>query len=638
MARDIDVYQLARSFATRNQLTSIDYPLFARAVQRQAMAGDQSDPLYHMLATNPDVILMPRLFKLAGERRLVVEAAGDEISAIIMPEYYVESFLAEYKRMEESPELAFPDEASLKISVPSEWMQSVNVETDLAHISDLKAEVEVPLYRLVFASVNKPIVVPSTFVPEKLLEYSILKIRFYLRQGANREFIQNKLLYAFASKEAQLKDALTTLLSKPTEAASVLKASADDFVFLFWSYMISHIKRDLDKKSEKTAEDVSLFQAALLCEFYAGFFKAKTKRIQDMEIANRALSLALRKPPFSYSFEEILSLKDSQGLPLMGRLNKSDIEAYLKNKTTQESEGGLPELFVIPMGQGRRCYVAKEKIFTLFFRLISEARNECKSRIVGEWKKLLEDFKSTPAMESDEAFKKELSSIIEQRFALFASLLKERFLFLAYEELAAQSEPAPELSRLFRKTGLLPIEELLDLDRRSLYSDARMLLPFWYSVGLFSAIARLFRRSAAPKKPAPPSPPPVPILPPPKAKADAQQTLKERRGAFSVAANAAAKEILPSDYSIDEYLRLIEERWNTLLNPQAKADLREDVESLIRDYLRGVLRNLSPSAFTVPRIKNLAATLANTPALRKINNHAAIEQYVQVYMIKLLIR
>ena len=633
MARDIDVYQLVRAFATKNHLTSLDYTVFARAIQRQASQSDQSEHIYRDLSINPDSVLVPRLYRLAKDRRLAIETIGGELTAIVLPEHYADVFFAEYKRMEDAAEIAFPDEESLKTTVPPEWIQTINLETDLGHVSDRETEASVPLFRLVFPGGVKPIVLPQGYVPDKLLELSVLKIRHYLRQGANREFILNKLLYAFPNKEQAVKDAFGAIQTKPFEALEALKTSSSDVVFPFWAYLTTHVKHDLEKKTDKTAEDLSIYQAALLCEFYSNFYKGKIKRLLDIQAACRSLDQELRKAPFNFGLDEMVTFRDYQGKPLLGRLSREDIEDYLKEKTTRSEDGVLPELFVVATGQGRRVYMAKERLFPLVFRLLADARADCRNRLVSQWSRFLEDFKSIAAMDDDDAFRRELEAHIESRFPLLDAIIKDRLLPIVFDELVARNSAPPDIARLFYKGELLPMDELLDLDRKSLASDARMILPFWYSVPILSGLFRLFRRLSRPRtKAESPLVRPQPARP---ATADGQ-TLKEKRAAFVKAATEVEGELLPSGYSLDEYLRELEERWNYILTPKAKADLREDVNSLVRDYLRSILRSLPPKGFTADRVKGLAATLADTPALLKIKNHGALELYIQLYMVKTL--
>ena len=131
MANDIDVFQLLKTFSAKNKITTIDYIVFSQAIQRQARTYDQAIPLYRDLSLHPDAILIPKLFRLQQERRLALIATGNRIDSIILPEAFTETVYAEYRRIEENPDIPFPDESSLKLMIPSEWIQIVSVETDL---------------------------------------------------------------------------------------------------------------------------------------------------------------------------------------------------------------------------------------------------------------------------------------------------------------------------------------------------------------------------------------------------------------------------------------------------------------------------------------------------------------------------
>ncbi len=653
MARDLDVYQLVRAFAHKNGITEIEYRAFADACQRQARLASSAEPLYRDLALNPDAVLVPRLFLCAKDQKFVLEMAGNTVRSIILPERYSDAFFQEYRRMDEAPEVPFPDEDSLKLIVPPEWIKTLALDTDLGAASDKGAAEGLLLYKIVFPDNQRPIVIPAAFVPDKLIEYAVLKVRHYLRRGANKEYIHNKLAYAFAGKELQLKDALSAVLTKPYEAITELKKSSSDFTFPFWAYLAGHVKKDLDKKTDKTLEDLSVYQAAVLCEFYANHYKSKAQRLLDLELAYKALDQALRKPPYHFTIEDVLAFRDTKGQPLLGKYSREELEARLRELSTKADPPLLPELLVVATGSGRRAYVAKDRLFPLALRFVAEAREDLRPRLLEAWRRLLAEFKRAPAMDDESAYLAELGLLIEARFPLFDAVLKEGLLPLVYAELVSRGENPAELDRLFYKGALIPLDELLDLPRKTLLADAKMLLPVWYSVPFIAGLVRLFRRlGAAPRgggsrratsqpaarssaakgivaeKPAPSSQP---------AQA-APNAPKDRRTEFSQAASAVARELVPSGYSLDEYLRELEGRWNTLLNPTAKANLTEDVNSLVRDYLRSVLRTMRASAFTHERVKSLAATLADSPALLKIKNHAALELYIQLYMVKVLRR
>jgi hypothetical protein len=650
MGRGIDVYQLIRNFAHRNNLSELDYKTFAQALQRQARLSDQSEPVFRDLALNPDTVLVPRLFLLSKEKKLVLRTAGNEIRSIVLPEFFAGVFLEEYRRMDESPDVPFPDEDSLKVSVPGEWIQTISVDTDLGALSDASGEGDkgpgsdrgVPLYRISFPDGVKPLVVPSAFVPDKLLEYSVLKLRQYLRKGANKEYMFNKLVNAFPGKEGQLKDAMGAVFTKPLESMKGIIRSDSDFTYPFWAYFVSAIKKDLDKKKDKTPEDWSYHQSAVLCEFYVNHYKGKAQRLQDLETAMKSLDLCIRKAPYHFTMDEILSFHDIKGVPVLAKFGKEELEARIRDKSTRAEDGALPELLVVATS-GRRAFVAKEKALLLAVRLIAEARSELRARMLDQWKRSLEDFRTLPAMETDEAFLSELVAQIETRFPLLEALIRDRLLPIVRDEAASRGELPPDVDRLFYKDDLVPLDELLDLRRKPLLVDAKMLLPFWYTVPILSTLARILRRMTqgheereAARALAAKEALEAAQVKEKVAKGQRGLTAKERRAEFEAAANRIAKDLLPQGYGLDEYLRELEGRWNTLLNAEAKRNLTYDVDCLARDYLRGVLRNMGTSTFTTERVKNLGSSLADSPTLLKIKNHQALELYIQLYMVKVL--
>jgi hypothetical protein len=641
MGRGIDVYQLIRSFAHRNNLSELDYQIFAQAIQRQARLSDQSEPVFRDLSLNPDTVLVPRLFLLSKEKKLVLRTVGNEIRSVILPEYFADAFLQEYRRMDESPDVPFPDEDSLKIAVPSEWIQSIAVDTDLGALSEAGGERAVPLFRVVFPDGVRPLVVPSAFVPDKLLEYAVLKLRQYLRKSANKEYMFNKLVNAFPGKEGQLKDAMGAVLTRPLDSVKGIQRSDSDFTYPFWAYFVSAIKKDLDKSKDKTPEDWSYHQSAILCEFFVNHYKGKAQRFQDLEAAVKALDLCIRKPPYHFTFDEILAFRDAKGNPVLGKFSKEDLESRIRLKSTKAEDGVLPELLVVSTS-GRRAFVAKDKALLLMVRLIAEARSELRSRMLDQWKRLLEEFSTSPAMADDEAFLAELVAQVETRFPLLEAFIRDRLLPLVRDEAAARGELLPDIDQLFYKDDLVSLDELLGLSRKPLLVDAKMLLPFWYSVPVISSLARLLHRlmKGREDKTASRAQAARAALEEAQVKKGAKGhrglTAKERRSEFEAAANSIAKELLPQGYGLEEYLRELEGRWNTMLSLEAKKNLTYDVDCLARDYLRGVLRNMGGSSFNTERVKNLGSSLADAPTLLKIKNHQALELYLQLYMVKVL--
>ena len=88
--------------------------------------------------------------------------------------------------------------------------------------------------------------------------------------------------------------------------------------------------------------------------------------------------------------------------------------------------------------------------------------------------------------------------------------------------------------------------------------------------------------------------------------------------------------------SLDDSMDELCEKWNPLYDPQAKADLVEDVNSLVRDFLRKLKRGFLVKPPNASRIQNMADTLANNHAFDDIKKRDSLKTYIELYMISIL--
>ena len=101
-------------------------------------------------------------------------------------------------------------------------------------------------------------------------------------------------------------------------------------------------------------------------------------------------------------------------------------------------------------------------------------------------------------------------------------------------------------------------------------------------------------------------------------------------------AKEISKELIPEGSSLDRELNYLVKQWNQMISKEAYNNLTEDVNALIRDYTRRVIKTLSATTFTKERIENLANTLVHTPNMQKIKDEKALKEYVILYMLRLV--
>ncbi len=634
MPKELDVYQLIKTYSARTKLGIIDYLAFSQAVQRQARNYDQNEPFFRDLSLHPDSILVPKLFQLSRDGKISLQAVQNRIDKIFFPEVFTQAVNNEYKRIENNPDIPFPDDDTLNISIPREWVQLVSVEADLPALLAQKSDSPVPIYRLIFPDGKKNMIILSVMLSGKLLEYSVLKIRNYLRKGSNKDYIQQRLAPAFIGKDSQLKNSLSSILIRPLESAEELRSSMGDFSYPFWAYLTTAIRKDLTGKGDLLPDDIAIIQASYIIDVYNNHYKNKAQREADKTDAFNNLNLAIKKEPFLFSIDDISEFRDSMGRPLLGKYSKEELEDWLRDRSTKAPSGYLPELLLLGSGHAKGHFIAKESLIPYLIKGLKENRSVIKAMITRDWKVILEDFKTVPAMDDDKAFAVDLDTRLADRAPFLSSILETSLPALVYQETNGGMEVSEDLERCFGSGKVAGTDVLLNLNRKQTLMDAKIMLPFWYSIPFISWIFKLFFRTSSKKS-----------IEKQKKEAINSKVMREdpkpentRALEFSQMARAAEKRLLPQGQSLEDRMISLNGRWNTMLDVQAKANLTEDIHSLVRDFVRNALRTMRPSSFTLERIETMAANIADRPNLLKIRNHQALEEYIKLYIIKLLKR
>ena len=93
---------------------------------------------------------------------------------------------------------------------------------------------------------------------------------------------------------------------------------------------------------------------------------------------------------------------------------------------------------------------------------------------------------------------------------------------------------------------------------------------------------------------------------------------------------------VPKGKSLDIMLEDLAEKWNPLFDTQQKRDLVEDVNALVRDYIRPIKRTFLVKPPDTNRIHALAEQLSASKSLSKIKKKEALARYIELYMVTCL--
>ena len=190
--------------------------------------------------------------------------------------------------------------------------------------------------------------------------------------------------------------------------------------------------------------------------------------------------------------------------------------------------------------------------------------------------------------------------------------------------------------RLFVDGKLLPYSDLLMLKNSKILANAKSRLPFYYTIPVLSWIMSLFAGKSKEKKKA--AQKAIENKNPFEEEEKKEESGPKQTKTQALAANAKAisKDLIPEGSTLDRELNFLVKQWNKMISKEAYNNLTEDVNSLIRDYTRRVVKTLTATSFTRERVENLAKTLVNTPNMQKIGEDKALTEYVVLYMLRLV--
>ena len=235
-----------------------------------------------------------------------------------------------------------------------------------------------------------------------------------------------------------------------------------------------------------------------MTEIVSNFYKDKTQETETRQAALKALEQNLNRPPYYFSFDSIIKFVDSRGIPLLGQYNEEDLKNYLHSKSTEAKGNDLPQLLIFKTDMDNRYFIFKDKVIPLILRLCGDARETIRETIKNHWMAVLKQYDMLPEMKDQKAFERRLEKELQIQSPILFALLSSTFLPLIHYELN-QSDPTAKVS-LLADGKLIPYSDMLMMSRAELLTDAKIMLPFWYTTPVISWIARLLFRPPKEKR------------------------------------------------------------------------------------------------------------------------------------------
>ena len=629
MVPSANLKTLLKHYSSKKNSPVIGFAEFCDYMHRYAQkyVEDQSELLPYVQNTS-DAITR-NIWQLVADKSVLIINEGTPKKAIIVAQFFIDKFTSVYNDIAKDTTLPFPMSTDLPKYITGEIFSKVKVSEYIDEITNQDEENKgQKLYGLNFQQEIPVMLIPSTVPLNIITSVTLAKLKAMLKREEHHDYFLKKLKVANPGKELSVKNFFDSFIARQSNDEEVLRNPGDNFYY--WGQLCHFIKQDYEKLKDMTHEDICVLQSVGIIEVLVAYYRSKTQSAQKKSEAFKSLDKMLTTPPYYFSMNDICSFNDQRGIPLLGQYTNDDLNDWIKEKTTNMEGGNLPGLLIFTLKDGTTYFIKKVKVMALILKMTSDARDIIVDMMKQEWSNALKNFDWPPEIKDQAAFEKKVQKSVQEYQPVLHAILNASFLSIINFEMQNSKSPESMSITLFRNGVLLPYSEILMISRQEIMQSIKISLPFWYTIPFFSKLLAIFRKGAKAKnKKQKEFDTDDSEIETPKSAVSSKEEIKSSMAKIE-------KRLVPEGSTIEAELKSLNGHWNNRLGKTERDNLTEDVNSLIRDYIRKLLRTPKISSFTPERIEQLAQQLAATSSLSQLKDKESLTKYIQLYIVKIV--
>jgi hypothetical protein len=629
-----DLLPLLRAFALKTRSPNIDLRHFLASLTKgEAQPGE----------------VEAALKELPAESVIVVSKENEKPRILALPDFAVIALADEYRRLGDEPARPFPREETASAKIPANTIIAADVKAQLGALMETSGPGMKGIVRLQFPEGVDSIIVPQESVGSDLVEAAVAKIWRYLQDGKNSAYAETKLLGALRGSEVAVRQSMEDVALRPKKAASTV-ITPTDFSFRFWTHLSNLVLQDFRAKAEKTDQDMAVVQSAYIIGYAVFHKKGAVQREREWADDRKSLETQVRRAPFVFGFQDLYGLKDNKGSPFVTKHSRDFIHSFLKEKTKRAEGETIPSLVLVHAAAQKKDYfIHKDFVVPVFLKKLAECAEDLRLRYLDEWTAALKEDRTPEQARSDASFRRDVETKVTRGFPLLTALANGGVLYILGEEARIGDDAKRELKKCFAVENILrPFDELLGLSRVQLLKNARMYLPFWMTIPILGPLLRMLRRmfggggrpSSDPGETAAEAPAVRQeakiVARPVTEEAASKAANKENLLRYRRSVQSLISQYVPKGSTIDGTLADLADKWNPLYASAQKKDLVEDVNALVRDFLRPIRRSFLVRPPDLNRIHALAEQLSGSKSLVQIKKRDLLMRYIELYMVRCL--
>jgi hypothetical protein len=652
---DDALIDLLTGYAAQNKNALVKYSEFLEYAEKYAYDNNLTDLIHKIRDQKIEVI--PALMQWEYKGSCTIFRKEGAVESVLVHSLLKELITTIYTTIEQSPELPFPGDAYFQFPIPERLVMTVDIAKEFINfLSDIDA-VKPPLVKMTFPEGVKNLIVAKDIVKTHLIDCCLLKLGRYLQYKMNVSYMNNRLEAILSGNLEAIRTMINDIMEKPKKVIKLFY-DGDDFAFRFFSQFTAIIIKDYRDKKTKQEDEQGFLQAAHLLGLYVGYQKSIVQRQYQRELELSQLEKQIRRPPYAFTLHDLYELRDTRGVRYSEKYDREFIQEFIRRMTKSADPLKLPGLLSVRIGEERDVFIHKDYVIPLLLNAFKEASGQLYREYIDEWQTLLKNNTRLPSMKYDHEFAAELDYKVKQRYPLLNALRDPQLLTVIRDEKDPNDAQVAAVDQCFaNKKALKSIDELLELRRDKIIATVKTLLPSWYTVPILKQIffffkwllgkgnrgfkqqaLRLWRevkgetKRGADKEY-------TELIAAKKEEADVQeeiQTRKEVAARFRNQLDTLKSSILGRNVDLEELLEKLREKWNPLFDAAAKANLVEDVNCFIRDYLRRAKKTFRVRPPTAAQVKDMAFQLSAHKNLHAIKKKETLRSYIEAYIIQVL--
>ena len=620
------IYEQIKQIAFEKGSNSINYSNLMTLCRNNAIASGHSwDP----------AAFSASLVKLQAEDKIKLERFNQtgEIVKVVCVRYFEEKLRKIYADMEENNSIPFPDSDVFGVPCPAALIQKIDVKTEFVRLLEGNLAVTRPILQLQFKEFDHPMLVFKDMLDYELIKFCVEKIQYFFKNENNYEYMASKLNTTLLNEQSGVALMLSMIVKKPAEAVESIRKT-NTFTFKFWTVLASTIVKEFGARHATGATDFVFAQAAFLLGYYNVYCKGCFQKETAIEVCRTDLMKSLTKPPYLFTVAQIMEFKDSKENLLYKKVGRDMYESFIRELLADGGENP-PQLMTVKNAHQQEVFILYKTVPLYLEENLKIIRQDMYETLRRKWINDLERCEWLPEMEDDQAFENLLKKYLIDHYADFYALLNYHLL-KQIQKYPGMGDKQKAIIMLYIDEinhQILPLSRLFGINRRSLFSDARVMVAAWKSNKVLRFLVlffkQLFMTGAARKA----------MKEDRRRKKNKSQKEFQKisdNGALNESVSLLKEHFLAPGMTVEAGLENLIDRWNPLIDAVAKRNLVEDVNSFIRDYVRKLKRSFITNPPNKERVENIAESLSHTQAFDAIKEKEALRQYMALYIVKLL--